>query len=219
MAGKSNPFLTTSRVTGLLYLGVALTGFIAFLFVRSNLFVDGNAVKTASNLVEKETLARVGIAAELALVMFQALVAIWFYKLFKKVNSFAGGMLTVFGVINAVLILVATALWLSALSAAINGASPAITYNLFNSHENIWLVSNLFFGLWLIPMGYLVLKSKMPIALAWVLMIGGAGYVLSAFVAVLLPGQTALTSMLPMLATVGEFWIIGYLLFKPFPEK
>ena len=74
-------FLTDTRITGLLYLGLALTGMFAFLLAKSSIFVDGNAVATSANLLERENLARFGIVAEIMLVAFQALVALWFYKL------------------------------------------------------------------------------------------------------------------------------------------
>ena len=43
-------------------------------------------------------------------------------------------------------------------------------------------------------------------------MIGGVGYLLSAFVAQLAPGLPVLAEVLVIPATVGEFWMIGYLL-------
>ena len=79
-----------------------------------------------------------------------------------------------------------------------------------------WGVGALFFGLWLIPMGYLVLASRwMPRPLGWILIGGGVGYILSAFVVYLVPDAPGgLETALISLATVGEFWMIGYLLIK-----
>ncbi len=207
-------FLTTTRVTGLLYLGLALSGIVSFLFAKNQIYIDNNAATTFTNLIEKESLARFGLASELALVAFQALSAIWFYKLFKMKDSVAAGMLTAFGLINATAILISSAFWLSALNAAMAGESANIAYYLFNIHESIWLVSNIFFGLWLLPMGYLANKAKMPRALTGLLFAGGIGYILAAFLLVLLPGQKAIIDLLPIPATVGEFWMIGYLFAK-----
>lgn len=206
--------LTTTRITGLMYLGLAISGVLAFLFVRSNIYVDGDAVTTATNLVNNEDLARLGVAAEVALVGFQTLAAVWFYKLFRKVNSFAAGLIAVFGSFNAIAILISSAIWLSALDSALAANSAEVVYSLFNTHDNIWLVAHLFFGLWLLPMGYLAAKSKMPRPLAWFLIAGGIGYVLSTFVSILFPTQTTLAESLPLLASVGEFWMIGYLITK-----
>ena len=108
----------------------------------------------------------------------------------------------------------ASAMWLSALTVATSGGQTDVTYMLFSTHNNRWLVAGLFFGLWLLPMAYMARAVKMPRPLVWFLVAGGIGYILSTFTAILLPNQTALADALPLAATVGEFWIIGYLLFK-----
>lgn len=208
-------FLTDTRITGLLYLGLAITGIFVFVFAKNGVYVSGNASLTASNLLEKEMLARTGIAVELLLVAFQVFVALWFYKLFSKVHSFASVMIAMFGAINAIMILVSCAFWLASLNASIAKDSVSMIYNLFSIHDSIWLVANLFFGFWLLPMGYLmsqIMKSKV---LPKLLYVGGVGYILSGFILIVLPGQTTLAGLLALPATVAEFWVIGYLLSRP----
>ena len=206
--------MSVGRTTGLLYLGLAVSGMISFLGIKSQIFVEGNPADTASKLLEKESLARVGIAFEILLVLTQALTAMWFYKLFKKLDSFAAMTLAIFGMVNAVAILIATAFWLSALNSALASNNVELTYNLLSIHNDIWTIATLFFGLWLIPMGYLSRKALMPKALAGFLIIGGALYLASTFVLVLLPNQDMLANLMSIPGTIGEFWIIGYLIFK-----
>ena len=206
--------MSVGRTTGLLYLGLAVSGMISFLGIKSQIFVEGNPADTASKLLEKESLARVGIAFEILLVLTQALTAMWFYKLFKKLDSFAAMTLAIFGMVNAVAILIATAFWLSALNSALASNTVELTYNLLSIHNDIWTIATLFFGLWLIPMGYLSRKALMPKALAGFLIIGGALYLASTFVLVLLPNQDMLANLMSIPGTIGEFWIIGYLIFK-----
>lgn len=206
--------LTTARWTGLFYLGLAIMGVFAFLFARDQLLVVGDAAQTTANLVNDEMLARFGIAAEVLIVMFQALAALWFYKLFKKKDSFTAGLIAVFGMVNAIVILIASAFWLMALNTALAGGSSDTVQTLFEAHETLWQVGTLFFGLWLLPMAYMARATGMPRVMVWFLIAGGVGYVLSTFTGILLPEQTELTEALPMPATVGEFWMIGYLLIK-----
>ena len=206
--------MSVGRTTGLLYLGLAVSGMISFLGIKSQIFVEGNPADTASKLLEKESLAMVGIAFEILLVLTQALTAMWFYKLFKKLDSFAAMTLAIFGMVNAVAILIATAFWLSALNSALASNNVELTYNLLSIHNDIWTIATLFFGLWLIPMGYLSRKALMPKALAGFLIIGGALYLASTFVLVLLPNQDMLANLMSIPGTIGEFWIIGYLIFK-----
>ena len=205
-------FLTDTRITGLLYLGLAVTGMFVFIIARSNIYVAENSIATKANLIDKEFLARLGIIVELKLVIFQALAAIWFYKLFSKVNNFASGALAVFGVVNAVAILISSAMWLGALNAALAGESAATVMNLFNLHETIWLVAGIFFGLWLIPMGLLAAKSMMPRALAGFLIIGGIGYITSTLLVILNPNLKSIADLMVLPATIGEFWMVGYLM-------
>lgn len=83
---------------------------------------------------------------------------------------------------------------------------------LSNIISNAWTIGGLFFGLWLIPMGYVVIASNcMPIWLGRTLIIGGIGYILSTFLNSLGFSHNLL-DILTVPATVGEFWMIGYLL-------
>ena len=218
--GRIEPdLLRTARTTGLLYLGLALTGALGNLLVRGQLYDADHPGATLANLVQHEGLARVGIALELGIVLTQALTALWFYRLFRRVDSFTAGCLAAFGLVNAVAILgsaafLATALDISndtSLTVA-GGAAPAAQLAYVVS-GHLWGVGGMFFGLWLIPMGLLVLRSGwMPRVLGWVLVVGGVGYVLSAFVAYLFSGSEVAVSLLAIPATVGELWILGYLI-------
>ncbi|HET9138771.1 DUF4386 domain-containing protein [Actinophytocola sp.] len=141
----------------------------------------GDPAATLANLVERETLARAGVAFELLVVVTIALAA-------------------AFGLVNAVAIL----------SSAAMLATVQLLYLL---SANLGEVGALLFGLWLIPMGWCVLRSGwMPRALGWVLIAGGAAYLLSAFVRYLLPGAQGVADALTLPATVGEVWMVGYLL-------
>ena len=209
----------TARLTGMAYLGLAITGGLGFLFIRSQLYVPDDPLATFQNLVTQDGLARTGVALELATVLAQALAALLFYELFRRVSSFAAAGVAAFGMFNALAILASAAFLGSALDVAVQhgpaGAADAsaTVQLLYLLSENMWGVGNLFFGLWLVPMGWLTLRSaNMPSLLGWVLIVGGAGYLISAFLPYLAPGATAASVPLAMPATVGELWMIAYLL-------
>jgi Domain of unknown function (DUF4386) len=76
-----------------------------------------------------------------------------------------------------------------------------------------WRTGALFFGLLLIPMGWCALRSTfMPSLLGWILMIGGIGHIVSGFVDFLAENASTLVCGLTVPATIGEFWMVGYLL-------
>lgn len=218
-ADTTRPALVrTARTTGLLYLGVALTGGLAFLGIRGQLFVDGDPAATLANVVDNEALARAGVVLEVGLVLTQVLCALWFFRLFRSVDAFAAGCIAVFGSINAVAIMVSAALLGTALDVAggalDNPEAAAETVQLlYLVSGNVWSVAGVFFGLWLIPMGWLAQRSGwMPAAMGWILVIGGVGYVLGAFVTYALPSAQAVADMLAFPAAIGELWMVGYLI-------
>ena len=183
--------------------------------IRAELFVADDPARTLANLVEREGLARMGIALELGIVTFQALAAVWFARLFRDTDGFAAGTLALFGMVNAIVVLASAALLRAALDVALApaGADATTSHLLFLISGRFWEVGNVFFGLWLVPMGWLAWRANFGHrALGWVLILGGIGYVVSPFVAVLAPDVGAWLAVLPLTATVGEFWMIGLLL-------
>ncbi|MEV0453632.1 DUF4386 domain-containing protein [Catellatospora methionotrophica] len=207
----------TARITGLAYLGLAVTGLLGFLLIRQRLYVPGDATGTAANLIAHETLARLGVLADLGMVATQAATAVWFWRLFRPTDPVAAGTLALFGLVNSVTILVGTMFTATALDIAqrADAASAAQALLLYELNGAAFTLGALFFGLWLMPMGWLAIRSgHLPRALGWLLIAGGTGYVLSLVVAVTLPEATGVVSALVLPATLGEFWMVGYLLFK-----
>lgn len=208
----------TARTTGLLYLGLAVTGMLSYVLVRNQLYVADQPEATLANLTQHESLARLGIAVEMGVVITQALVALWFYRLFKGVNAFAAGSITAFGLVNSVAILGSAAMLATALdvsqdtSLTVTGGAAATAQLLYVVSGHLWIVGGIFFGLWLIPMGWLARRSGwMPNRLGWFLMIGGIGYVANALLSYLLPNAGPVLDLLTAPATVGELWTVGYL--------
>lgn len=205
---------TTARLTGVLYLLLAVCGAVGFLALRSQLYAPADAAQTARNLVEHALSARLLLVFELAVVITQALAALWFFKLLRPVNDFAAASVAAFGLINAMLVLGSAACMTVGVEHA-HDADPATTQLLFALSSAAWRVGSVFFGLWLIPMGFAARASNgaMPRALGWTLMLGGVGYVLSALISVGIEGvPQSLVDGLTIPASIGEFWMIGFLL-------
>jgi hypothetical protein len=212
-----HPLIRTARMTGLLYLGLAITGLLGFLLIRPRLFAPGDPGATLAHVVENASLARAGVVVELLIVLTQALTAAWFYRLFRDAHALGASGVAAFGLVNAVAILVNAALLATTVEVARHPVGdPAATVQvLYLVSGNLWGVSALFFGLWLVPMGWCVLRSGlMPRPLGWLLIGGGAGYLLSALVRYLVPDAAAGADVLTYPATAGELWMIGYLLIR-----
>lgn len=217
---STDPLVRTARTTGLLYLGVALTGVTGHLLVRSQLFDADDPAMTLAQLAGNESLARLGVALELGIVLTQALAGLWFYRLFRAVDSFAAGSLAAFSFVNATVILVSASFLATALDVATDaalapaGGAAATAQLMYVVSDHLWLAGEIFFGLWLIPMGRLVhLSGWMPRPLGWILIVGGVAYVLGPFLAYLTDARVA-ADLVVVPATIGEFWMIGYLLVR-----
>jgi hypothetical protein len=208
---------TTARLTGAAYLALAVAGAIGFLGIRPALYAPGDAAATLNNLSTQSALAHTGVALEVIVVIVQALAALGFYALMHRDRPTAAFGVAVFGMANAVAILSSAVFIGAALSLAEGaGEGSADTVNLlYLLSEGCWSIGGVFFGLWLIPMGWYALSTlRMPRVLGWALIIGGVGYVLGTLLTVAAPGLGAIADALSSLATIGELWMVGYLLVR-----
>lgn len=208
--------VTTARIAGIWYLMMAVSGVFGFLIVHPQVFSAEDSQKTLTNLINFSALARTRLLLEFAIIVSQALTAVWFFKLFRTIKGWAAWTVGIWGMVNAIAIMISAIAMGSAIEIA--GSSQAfeskvLLIELLNSLiTNAWGVGGLFFGLWLIPLGYAITSSKrMPVWLGRTLILGGIGYLISTTVNYL-GIEGSFLSYLTLPATVGEFWMIGYLL-------
>jgi len=206
----------TARVAGLWYLLLAISGVVGFMVLHPQVY-SGDPEKTLANLTDSESLSRLRLLFELLLVLSQALAALWFFKLFRSISGWKAWAVGIWGTVNAVVIMISAI----SMAAAIQIASSSTqTYEdklvlielLGQLITHSWNIGGLFFGLWLIPMGHIIVTSKRwPLWLGRVLILGGVGYILSTLL-YYMGFKHSLLDVLTLPATVGEFWMIGYLL-------
>lgn len=125
--------------------------------------------------------------------------------------------LGIWGMVNAIVILMSSISMSSAIGIA-HSCILEISDKVVMIHiylgiiSNAWGVGGLFFGLWLFPMGYIIVKSRrMPVWLGRVLVLGCIGYLVSTIIRYM-EINFRFNSFLVLPATIGEFWMIGYLL-------
>jgi hypothetical protein len=212
-----------AKMAGVLYLLVAIFGGFAEGYVEPKMYVAGNAAATTGNVVANSGLVRVGVVADLVDGTVFLFLALTLYVLLKHVHKSAA---------RAMLVLVALAAAITCFNAifefeglrvatgAVNMAtfgtdgSNAVVQLLLDTQHYGLLSAQIFFGLWLVPLGYLACKSGwFPKALGVLLVVGGGCYLVDLFAAFLAPDLAKNIHVLIVIpCTIAEFWMLGYLL-------
>ena len=201
-----------ARIAGVFYLAVAIFGGFAEGFVDPKIYVAGNAAATAGNVVANAGLVRMGVVAHLVDGVFFVLTAVALYLLLNHVQKNVARVMVLFvalavGIkcLNAVFqfegLRVATD---SSYAAAFGAAgSNALVLLLLDIQHYGTLAAQVFFGLWLAPLGYLAYKSGLfPKALGVVLVAATVSYLVDVLTAFLVP-EPRRQPCLPTNATIG----------------
>lgn len=217
-----------ARVAGVGYLIIFLSGIYANFFVLESLIVPGDATITANNIMSSESLFRAGILSFIIMVIFDVVLAWALYVLLKPVHqelSLLSGWLrlvnaTIFGIalyhLFSVLQLLSGAAYLGTFETGQLHAQVMLSLGSFN---NIWLIGLVFFGIHLIFLGYLIIKSGyIPKVLGFLLIIAAVGYLIDSFANFLMPNYVdykdvfALVVVVP--GVIGELAFTIWLLWK-----
>ena len=214
----------TSRIAGLMYLGVIVFGIIGQL-ARSSLVVPGDAATTANNIMANELQFRGANVSWLISEMFLLLLGLALYVVFKKVNKNLASLMVLFVVVGVAVESINTLNQFAALQ-LLSGADYLTVFSAdqLNAqvmfHLNSWeagyrIAAIMSFGPWLIPAGYLVYKSGyFPRILGILVILAGFGILIEGLQYFLLPDYAVISYPGSVLATIGEFAFCGWLLLK-----
>lgn len=221
----------TSRIAGIIYLGVVLTGLFSLLYVPSKLINYENAALTFENISNSETFFRLGIASGLLCYTFFIFLPLVLYKLFKDTNENMAKLMVVLALISVPMYFINVQNELSALS-IINNPNylKGFTQEQIQSQVLFYIVQydngmrliHVFSGLWLFPFGYLVYKSNfLPKFFGILLMLGCIGYLINFFGRLLIHDYSELgvSSYISLPASIGEIGICLWLLIIGAKEK
>lgn len=184
--------LIYARIAGVLYLLMIPLGIFGIMYVPAALIVSGDAAATANNLLANESLYRLSIFSALLIQIVQIFLVLVLYKLLKYVNKIHAVLMVVFA-LAAVPIAMLNELNQFAVLLLLGGADYLTLFGtdqlhsqvmfFLDLHEHGIFIAQLFWGLWLFPMGYLVFKSGfLPKFIGVLLMIGCFGYLIDAVI-------------------------------------
>lgn len=216
----------TARTAGLLYLAVAVLGGWAHGYVRASVYVPGDATATAQNVVDHASLVRYGFVADLAQATLMLFVVLALYRLLQHVNRDVARAMVVFVVVSVAITCLNLLTQFSAVVVATEpvyatvfgpGGRDALTLLMLDLQHNGYLIAQIFFGLWLFPLGHLAYRSGMfpkPIGIG--LMVGSAAYVADVALQFLAPGVADAISPVVLIPIVimAEVSMLAYLLIR-----
>lgn len=212
-----------ARIAGVFYLAVGIAGGFSAGFVDPLLYAAGDAAATAGNVAENAGLLRIGVVAHLTNAVFFPLTAVTLYQLLKHAGKHAGRLMVLAVIMAAGIISVSAVFTYAALLVATDGSyiaafgplgSDALALLLLEIQHYAYLAAQVFFALWLAPLGYLALKSRLfPKVLGIILILATASYLADVVVAFLLPAlATQIHIYLAIVPAVAEIWMVLYLL-------
>jgi uncharacterized protein DUF4386 len=213
------------RTAGLLYLLLGVTAPLNLLYLPSRFFVTGDAAATARNITSAELTYRLCVLSGLVSSIVFLFLALSLYELFRDVDRKQSRLLVTLVAVSAAL----------SLANLINELAPLVLLSRADSltvftrsqlealalvflrlrGTGIQIVTALW-GLWLLPFGILVVKSRyFPRVLGYLLIAGCFGYLAVSFTALVLPvhQDTVSRVLLPVYA-VGEPLMMIWLIVK-----
>src|SRR5207249_7334173 len=219
-----SPTKNPGRFAGLLYLLTSIVGFFAMGYVPRKLLVHGNAAATASNIAASETLFRLGIAAQLIGMAGFIFVALALFDLLKGVNRRHASLMVTLIVVSipiaflnelnsiAALVLVRGTDFLSIFEKPQRDALAMLFLNL---HHHGFVVAEIFWGLWLFPLGLLVYRSRfLPRFLGVWIAIAGIAWVILSLTGILAPQYQDKVDSFSQPAFFGEIAFMLWLVIK-----
>lgn len=194
------------RVAGALYLIVVLSGMFCLAWVPAQL---GSGIAGAAAHVG---LFRAGIAAFLLMQIAFLLLPLALYRVLGDVDRPVAILMVVLATVSVPIGLVAVSHRMDALpllhgaTVQVSATAEAAFAQCIQQYRTGLRLASLFWGLWLLPFGWLVLRSaRLPRVLGMLLLLGGVGYVVQVFGS-LVPGiaDSLLSNYATLPAALGE---------------
>lgn len=221
------PSKKTARLAGFLWMLMFVFGPIAQI-IRDRIFIVSDMGATAHNIRANELLFRIGFVNDLIMMVIFVLLPLVLYKLLSEVNKDLAILMVIFVVLGTsinminllneftALHLFSGAEYLSAFTDAQLQAKAMLSYDLYlHGYE----IANIFFGLWLVPLGLLVYKSEfLPKVLGILLIVGGSGLVVGVMVHFLLPRYMIVNIILLIPQTIAEILFTLWILIRGINE-
>lgn len=211
-----------ARIAGILYLIVAISA--AFPYnVFNGLYIAGDAAATTTNIIAKAGVVRIAVVSDFVMVTAWIFLALTLYRLLKHVHQGAASAMVVFVAIGVGIVSLNNVFEFEGMRVATDssyaaalgaGGANVLVLMLLDIQRYGGLVSSIFMGLWLVPLGYLAYKSGMfPKVLGMALITVCVCYHAKLLAAFLAPELwTVIQGYVSIPIWIFELWMVLYLL-------
>jgi hypothetical protein len=204
-----------ARLTGLLYILLALLAPLRLIYIPTKLFVAGDAGATAANVLAHESLFRWGIVADLCVGTILVFVVLALYRLLHTVSRPLAIVMVILGGILPAAIYYLNTVNDAAALLLMKGAPYLDTFDeaqrtslgmlFLRLHGQVVVAAEMLWGLWLIPLAILVFRSGfLPRFFGLWLALNGFAYIIQSVAGFLAPGSLDRLDDLFMVLQLGE---------------
>jgi len=189
--------------------------------VQSKIFVPQDAVATAQNLLAHEFIFRTTLISHIIGTVVFILMVMLFYRIFKPVDNHLAKLMIIPILLQFPIVFVLEAVNFTALMTLKSDARSTfdvlqqqeVAYFLLRLHRYTFGADKLVFGLGFVPLGLLVIRSRIaPRIIGLLILIGGVGYVMDTILYMLLQRSTYLTVQ-PLKLISSVLYSLGFLWF------
>lgn len=216
-----------AHIAGLLYLVIAVFGAFAIGYVPSVIIEAGDAAKTAENLITNMRLFQMGIFGDIVVLLVEVVLTVMLYVMFRPVSRTLS-LVAAWSRFAMVLVMTVNLLFNILPIVLLSGVDHLNTFEpaqlqaaalfFFDVRALGIFIWQLFFGLHLFAIGYMVIKSDLfPHILGWAMLIGSFGYSIQGLVKIMHIENSAVSLLyigLLVIVTLGELSFAFWLLIK-----
>ncbi len=217
MSTAQGSIKSTARLAGALYLSLMPLGFFSFVYVPSVLFVRGDSAATARNIMESEWLFRSATVSHLLSQIIVVFLALTLYRLLGHVDHRRAVLMVILALLGPPIAFLNEAHNLAVLR--VLGSPDDGVFTAAQLHAQVMLfldmsrngilVAQIFWGLWLLPLGSLIFRSRfLPKLLCVPVMIAGAAYLFDSFTQLLFPGFATISQFTAIAEVLLPLWLL-----------
>tara|TARA_R110000765_G_scaffold222003_1_gene326080 strand:+ start:5291 stop:5986 length:696 start_codon:yes stop_codon:yes gene_type:complete len=217
-----------AKISGIAYILIFLSGFYANFAVLEGLIDSNSPFVTTTNFINSHAQFGNGLLGFVIMLFFDVVLISSLYYLTKPTNRKLSYVASFFRILHALFFGVALLKLLHVYDLTNNNSNSIklqqLVTELLLNFDTLWTVGLLFFGVHLIILGYLALKSTyIPKALGILLVLAAIGYLIDGIAKLMMSNYMDYKDIFEIVvvvpSVVGEFSFTVWLLLKGFMKR